>query len=319
MVIFGHNTTSEEVAALFADQVKGKIVLITGASPGGLGAQTAIALSRSQPKLLIIAGRDISKLLETEKQIKAASADTAVRPLVLDLSSLKQVRKAAAEVNGYPESIDVLINNAGIMASPFSLTEDGFESQFGVNHLGHFLFTNLIMPKILAAGPGARIVNISSRGHQFEGIRFDDYNFENGRDYNKWKGYGQSKTANILFSLALAEKLKSKGLLAYSVYPGGIATNLARHLTPEDVKALGWWDENGKAVDNDLFKWKTVSQGASTQIVAAFSPDIVDQNGAYLKDCNVDMEAVAPYAKDTALAMKLWTLSEDLVGEKFNF
>jgi NADP-dependent 3-hydroxy acid dehydrogenase YdfG len=199
MADFGFETTAEEAAMAFASEIKGKTgeprihpqlldlstfsasdvfaVLMTGVSPGSLGAEAALQIARQQPKLLILTGRNLAKVRETETAIKSTVPDTSIRLLELDLASQKQIKKAAEEVNSYPEPIDVLINSAAILAAPYSLTEDGLESQFGTNHIGHFLFTNLIMGKILQAGKGARIVNVSSRGHRRSDIRWDDYNF----------------------------------------------------------------------------------------------------------------------------------------------
>jgi NAD(P)-dependent dehydrogenase (short-subunit alcohol dehydrogenase family) len=194
MARFGFETTAEEASRVLADEIRGKtgqlnqfiylyshtyttLVLITGVSPGGLGAEAARAISLSEPGLLILAGRNMSKVQETEKAINATSPHVSIRCLKLDLSSQKQIREASAEVNGYKEPIDRLINNAAIMAAPYAVTEDGLEAQFGTNYVGHYLFTNLIMSKILEAGKGARIVNVSSIGHIIEGIRFDDYDF----------------------------------------------------------------------------------------------------------------------------------------------
>ena len=145
---------------------------------GGIGAEVALQLSHHAPSRIILAGRSISKLEATEKVLKSASPSVNTRLLELDLASQKQIRKASEEVNGYVEPIDRLINNAAIMAVPYSTTADGLESQLGTNHIGHFLFTNLIMPRILAAGKGARIINVSSSGHKRSAFRFEDYNFE---------------------------------------------------------------------------------------------------------------------------------------------
>ncbi len=150
---------------------------MTGVSPGSLGAEAALQIARHGANLLILTGRSMPKLKDTESQIKSGVSDAHIRLLELDLASQKQIRKAAEEVNQYPEPINVLINSAAIMAAPYSRTQDGLESQFGTNHIGHFLFTNLIMEKILAAGKGARIVNVSSAGHRRSPIRFDDYNW----------------------------------------------------------------------------------------------------------------------------------------------
>jgi short chain dehydrogenase len=170
--------TSEEVAAQFKDNIKGKVILITGCSPNGLGAETARAIATQNPALLILAGRNKVSIEETEKNIKEKIPDAGTRFLMLDLASLSSVRKAAAEVNSYAETIDVLINNAAIMAGPYEKTEDGFESQFATNHLGHFLLTNLLLEKMIRKGPGARIINVTSNGYGFGGIRFEDPNFE---------------------------------------------------------------------------------------------------------------------------------------------
>lgn len=170
-------TTSEEAAAAFASQIRGKTVLTTGVSPGGLGAYFVETIAKFQPRLLILAGRDVAKVAATEKVIASIAPGVKTRVLELDLASQVQIRKAATEVNAYEESIDVLVNNAAIMACPYSTTPDGLESQFGTNHIGHFLFTNLIIGKVLAAGPGARVINVSSDGHKLSPIRFDDIGF----------------------------------------------------------------------------------------------------------------------------------------------
>lgn len=174
---FGATTTGEEVADSFAPQIHGKTILITGVSPGGLGAQFAEIIAKHHPKLLILAARDLSKAKATAQAISSALPDVQTRVLELDLGSQTQVRKAAEEVNAYEEAIDVLVNNAGVMGCPYSTTVDGLETHFGTNHIGHFLFTNLIMGKIISAGPGARVVSVSSGGHRRSAIRFDDPNF----------------------------------------------------------------------------------------------------------------------------------------------
>ena len=176
--IFHAYTTAEEVAIALASSIAGKTVLVTGVSPGGLGAYFAKAIAPYQPKLIILAGRSPSKTAETAKEIEAAQPGVATRTLELDLSSQAQVRKAAAEVLTYPEPIDVLVNNAAVMGTPYQKTADGIELQFGTNHIGHFLFTNLIIPKLLESMKGPRIVNVSSDGHRLSDIRWDDINFE---------------------------------------------------------------------------------------------------------------------------------------------
>jgi NAD(P)-dependent dehydrogenase (short-subunit alcohol dehydrogenase family) len=172
---YTQDSTASEVASHLATHIAGKVILITGGSPQGLGATAALAIAPYNPSLIILTGRNRSLLEETEKAIKAKTPTAKIRLLIFDLASLKSVREAAAEVNGYPENIDILINNAGIMATPYEKTVDGHESQFGVNHLGHFLFTKLIVEKI---PHGGRILNVSSDGYQMGGVRFDDPNFE---------------------------------------------------------------------------------------------------------------------------------------------
>jgi NAD(P)-dependent dehydrogenase (short-subunit alcohol dehydrogenase family) len=236
------NALASTIAADNASNIAGKIVLTTGVTQGGLGATFVEEIAKHKPALLILAGRSPSKVQATVDKLKsnAASANVEVRILKLDLASQKQVREAAKEVLAYPEShIDVLVNSAGVMAGPYRTTADGIEHQFGSNHIGHFLFTNLIMPKILAA-EAPRVINISSDGHRFSGVRFEDPNFQDGKVYDQWEAYGQSKTANILFSYALAKMLGSKGLRAYSLHPGvTFGTSLAEKFDDEDMKSVG--------------------------------------------------------------------------------
>lgn len=174
---FDSNSTSDEVANAFSGRIKGKVVLITGVSPGSLGCEVVRVIVQHQPKLVILAGRSTQKLNQIRDHILEETPPASLRTLYLDLASLDQVRAAADEVNSYKENIDVLINSAGIMAAPYSQTTDGFENQFGTNHLGPFLFTNLIVPKLLAAPHGARIVVVSSDGHAFSPIKFDNPNW----------------------------------------------------------------------------------------------------------------------------------------------
>ena len=235
------NALASTIAMDNAANIAGKIVLTTGVTQGGLGATFVEAIAIHQPKLLILAGRSPSKVQATVDKIKSdtASANVEVRMLALDLSSQEEIREAAKEVLAYPEShIDVVVNSAGTMGGPYRTTADGIENQFGSNHVGHFLFTNLIMPKVLAS-KAPRIVNVSSDGHRFSGIRFDDWNFQEGKTYDQWEAYGQSKTANILFSYALAQKLGPKGLKAYSLHPGQtMGTSLAANFGKEDLASL---------------------------------------------------------------------------------
>lgn len=271
------NATASGIAADNASSIAGKVVLTTGVSPGGLGAQFVETIAKYKPTLLILAGRTPSKVQATAEKIKSdpASAGVETRVLALDLASQKQIREAAKEVLAYPENIDVVVNSAGVMAGPYKTTEEGIENQFGSNHIGHFLFTNLIMSKILAS-KNPRIVNVSSDGHRLGPVRFDDWNFQDGKAYDQWQAYGQSKASNILFTKALAQKLGSKGLRAYALHPGvTFGTSLGPGLGEADFAALKARDkEIGDPLGEDdaSFDLKTLDECSATHVVAAFDP-----------------------------------------------
>ncbi|CAO3678269.1 unnamed protein product [Umbelopsis vinacea] len=257
-------------------------------------------------EVVILAGRKQDALDDPMKK-KDETPSANLRSLILHLASLESVKNAAAEVNAYAEPIDVLINNAAIMASLYYTTKDGFEAQIGTNHLGPFLFTNLIIPRILASNKNPRIVNVSSVGHIFSPIRFNDPFFENGKSYDKWKSYGQSKTANILFARELSKRYASERLTAFSLHPGGIQTNLGRDVKEHELSE--------PLYDHDAtLTWKTTPEGTSTHLVAAFDPSIKSQSGAYLEDCQLASDHLKPFANDDAQANQLWALSEKLVG-----
>ncbi|KAL2861654.1 hypothetical protein BJX68DRAFT_9775 [Aspergillus pseudodeflectus] len=323
---YNASTTAEELVKNLAAEIKGKVILTTGPSPASIGATFVETVARAQPALLILAGRSTSKLQQTADAITKENPSVPVRLLQLDLGSLAAVRKAASEVNSWTDvpHIDVLVNNAGIMATDFALSPEGYESQFATNHLGHFLFTNLIIEKVLTAS-SPRIVNVSSDGHRLSPIRWADTNFREGETYNRWSAYGQSKTANMLMAVYLAEKLGPKGLLAYSLHPGVIiTTGLTRgvpfeKMAPELIaldRALG--NEQGWREDISM---KTSQQGAATTVYAAFEPSLREFNGKHLDDCHVAdpwVDTVKPWATDKVEAERLWKLSERLVGQEFN-
>ncbi|EEY20325.1 WW domain-containing oxidoreductase [Verticillium alfalfae VaMs.102] len=229
---FDHDTKASDLVRHYAVNIVNKTILVTGVSPSGLGGSFMQQIAPSKPAKLILAGRMPAKLQKLVYEIASTHPEIKVKTLELDLASFSNVRKAAEMVIALPDisHIDVLVNNAGIMAVPFSLTEDGFDTQFQTCHLGHFLFTSLIMNKILASKE-PRIVNISSNGHRLGTMRWTDYNFSDGKYYEKWAAYGQAKTANILMGIALAKKPGDRGLLAFSLHPGGIMTNLVYHHT----------------------------------------------------------------------------------------
>ena len=300
---YGPKPTADEVVQDLAPHIRGKTILTTGVSPGGLGATFVEAVAHAAPKLLILAARSTDKAEATARQIAAVAPDVTTRVLRLDLASLKQVRAAAAEVLAYAESIDVLVNNAGVMAGPYRRSDDGVEMQLAANHLGPFLFTNLVMPKLRAAGAGARVVMVSSDGYRLGHVRYYDWNFHvrgptdpgtevrsagqcadrpmhDGESYNQWVAYGQSKTANLLFARALAARLARHGLLAYSLHPGVAKTNLSGGLGLADFEGLTALDRQlGMPIAWDGFDYVSQSQCAATHVVAAFSPDVKGASG----------------------------------------
>jgi NAD(P)-dependent dehydrogenase (short-subunit alcohol dehydrogenase family) len=206
------------------------------------------------------------------------------------------------------------------MATDYFLTKDGFEGQFGTNHLGPFLFTNLILPKVLASTTGEpRIINISSRGHKLCPVLFEDVGFDNGNKYHRYWSYGQSKTANILFAKELSNRYGSKGLVALSLHPGAIRTNLIKHIKPTDQTVpQPMWTYDGEDFNAEKRLWKDIDQGTATHLVAAFDPSLKSHNGSYLQDCQLANDIVRPYAIDDANAKACWEISEKLVGQAFD-
>ncbi|MEP5742104.1 MAG: SDR family NAD(P)-dependent oxidoreductase [Marinomonas sp.] len=310
---FGAQSTTDEVLA--AHGLTGQTVFITGGAPG-LGQETARAMA-AKGAHVVIAARDAGKLEAAAAAIREDTGSKLVETIMLDLASQDAVRACANEANERFDKIDLLINNAGVMACPQSETADGFEMQFGTNHLGHFSLTKHILP-LVRKGTGKRIINLSSRAHHNDGVHLDDVGFEN-RTYEKWVSYGQSKTANVLFSVALNKRLDD--IDVFAVHPGGINTNLGRHLTPDDVKALIARIEES---EGGGFTFKSIEQGAATSCWAATAPEIAGQGGVYCEDCHiaeVDDESsasgVRSYALDPEIAEGLWSLSERMVGESF--
>lgn len=287
-----------------------------------MGAETAIALAHGNPAQVILLARSQARVNSVISQIKQISPSTKAEFVPISLDDFDSVRSAAATINASVEKLDVLINNAGVMAPDnYTTNKDGIEIQFATNHLGHFLFTKLLFPKIAAAAPGSRIVNLTSLGHKIGPVRFDDINFSGGKTYNQWEGYGQSKTANILFSHSLGDKLRARGIQSFSVHPGAIfTTNLSRDIS--DVHAaLAAIDpvaiqNTGRHFPLDKDAPKPAEIGVNTTLVAALDPRIEDQSGSYMADAKID--TAYEYATDDANAERLWKLSEQLVGEKFD-
>lgn len=290
----------------------GTVCVITGAN-SGLGRESARALASAGAHVVLVA-RSGDALADTEQWIRGLVDDARVTTVTLDLTSLASVREAAAAIDAAVPAVHLLMNNAGVMFTPFGRTSDDFEMHFGTNHLGHFELTRLLLPKLQAAA-GARIVNVSSDGHKLADIDLDDPNWRT-REYNKFHAYGASKTANILFSVELDRRLRDFGIRAYAVHPGMVATNLARHMSRDDVVAITALPEQRDITDEtDIRKMEvlTPEQGAATQVWAAVTSELDATGGVYLADCAI-RSAVAGYAVDEARAQRLWELSEELCG-----
>jgi NAD(P)-dependent dehydrogenase (short-subunit alcohol dehydrogenase family) len=303
------NSTTDDV--LQGVDLSRKVALVTGAS-GGLGLETARALTAAGATV-VIAARDVEKTRAAVQSIRDRVPTAALENLQLDLTSLASVRCCAAAFLAAHDRLDLLINNAGVMATPFGHTIDGFELQIGTNHLGHFLLTGLLGPAILAAAP-SRIVNLTSGGHLISDVHWDDPNFAR-HPYEKWTAYGQSKTANVLFTVELERRLGARGVHAFAVHPGMIITDLGRHLTQDDFATLQTMAESAPG-GGGLPPFKSIPQGAATTVWAATAPELAGRGGAYLADCAISSEH-APWATDAVAAQRLWTLSERLVGQSF--
>ncbi len=321
---FGARSTTDEV--LSGVNLRGKRILVTGVS-AGLGVETARTLA-AHGAHVIGAARDLAKAGGATAELrKAASANGGSLELIeLDLANLKSVRACADGLLEKGESFDVIIANAGVMATPFGHTADGFETQFGTNHLGHFVFVNKIAPLIR---DGGRLINLSSAGHRYANVDLEDPGFEK-TTYEPFVAYGRSKTANILFSVAFDSRHRGRGVRAAAVHPGGIQTELGRHMDPAQFKGLvDRINQQLAAEGKGPFEFKTIPQGAATSVWAGIVA-VSDEIGAkYCEDCHVsqivpDDRVITPvsggvraYALDPVAAEALWRKSEELVGEKF--
>ena len=311
---FGWGSTTDEVLA--GKDLSGRTVFITGAN-SGLGQETARAMAARGAEV-IMAGRDQAKLDESVAAIRAEHPKAQLETITVDLTSLENIRAATSRARQRFAKIDILINNAGVMATPFTHTHDGFEMQIGTNHFGHFALTGELFP-LIEKGHLKRIVNLSSRGHHFAPVDFDDPHFEH-RAYDPWISYGHSKTANVLFSVGLEARYAVLGIHAYAVHPGGIQTNLGRHMTEEMRAAL-----MARVTSRDTgFQWKTIPQGAATSCWAATAEELEGKGGVYCEDCHVaevDDESstggVRSYAVNSSYADRLWAMSEEATGVRY--
>jgi NAD(P)-dependent dehydrogenase (short-subunit alcohol dehydrogenase family) len=317
-------STTEEV--LEGIRLHGKRVLVTGVS-AGLGVETARALAAHGADVVGTA-RDLKKgeVATAEVRGAAAAGGGSFELIQLDLASLESVRAAADKLVADGRPFDVVIANAGVMASPFGKTADGFETQFGTNHLGHFVFVNRIASLIR---DGGRLVNLASSGHRYSNVDLDDPNFDH-TPYDPFVAYGRSKTANILFAVAFDKRHRERGVRATAVHPGGIKTELDRHLDPgrlEDMVAE--INKDLSAEGKPSFELKTVPQGAATSVWAAVVASGDEVGGRYCENCHVGSivpddyqisptsEGVRAYALEPKDAEALWAKSEEMVGERF--
>lgn len=317
---FDESSTTDDVLA--GIDLSDRRYLVTGSS-GGLGLETVRALA-SRGATVVMAARDREKNQRAAGGIRESLPSADLEFLDIDLGSLSSVRSAVAEFVRNSEPLHGVVANAGIMATPFVRSVDGFESQFAVDHLGHFLLVRDLLPRLAetaaASGITARVVVVSSAGHRMGDVDFDDVNFER-RDYDPFLAYGAAKTCNVLHAVGVDRRGRDRGVRGIAIHPGGIHTELGRYMTPEVIKILMSRMEGG----GSSFAWKTIPQGAATQVWALTSPFLEGRGGVYCEDCDVsplipddvdtvDGRGVAARAVDPVRADALWELSEKLVG-----
>lgn len=307
MAEFGARSTALEVVD--GHDLSGRTALVTGGA-SGIGTETTRALAAAGARVLV-AVRDPAKVEPVVSRLREDTGNKAIEVVPLDLASQASVRSLTLD-----GPLHILVANAGVMATPQLSTADGYELQFGTNHLGHFTLVTGLLDNMRAAG-GARVVMLSSTGHFRSDVDFDDPHFAH-RPYDPWTAYGQSKTANVLFAVELFARYGKDGITANALHPGGILTNLQRHMTREEQIERGWFDEDG--TPNAVFK--SPEQGASTSVWAAVAPELEDVGGQYLEDCHIAvpwpggdaMFGYKPYARDPEHAARLWDLSVKTVG-----
>ena len=312
---FGESSTTDDM--LNGLDISGRSYLVTGSS-GGLGLETTRSLA-AHGAHVVMAARDPEKNRAAAEKIRHDHPDVDLSLLDLDLGSLAAVRRSADEFMATGRRLDGIVANAGIMATPFALSVDGFESQFAVDHLGHFLFVSMLLPR-LAETASARVVIVSSAGHRMGDVDLDDLNFER-REYDPFVAYGAAKTCNVLHAVGLDRRWADRGVRGLAVHPGGIRTELGRYMTPEVIGSL-----MSRMDGSSGFRWKSIPEGAATQVWALTSPSLEGFGGVYCEDCNVspvlgvDVESVdgpgvAARAVDPDRADQLWELCEQLVSE----
>jgi NAD(P)-dependent dehydrogenase (short-subunit alcohol dehydrogenase family) len=322
--VYGATSTTDEV--LSGVNLHGKRILVTGVS-AGIGVETARSLV-AHGAHVVGAARDLTKAEPATAQVRRDAAENggSFELIKLDLANLKSVRACADELVAKGEPFDVVIANAGVMATPFGHTADGFETQFGTNHLGHFVLVNRIARLMRN---GSRLINVASSGHRYSNVDLDDPNFER-TPYEPFVAYGRSKTANILFAVAFDERSRERGVRATAVHPGGIRTELGRHLDPDRTQTLiEQMNQQLAKEGKPPFQWKTIPQGAATSVWAGVVAPADEVGGKYCENCHVGhvvaddviisaiSEGVRGYALDSTNAAALWKKSEEMVGETF--
>ena len=297
--------------------LNGKIAIVTGGY-SGIGLETTRALVDIGAEVIIPAKRSDVAIKNLEGIVSKENI------VEMDLSDLNSVKNFADSYKENFNKLDLLINNAGIMACPEIRIGDNWESQFAINHIGHFLLTRELMD-VMAENDGARFVSLSSSAHSLTGILWDDIHFQNN-PYDKWMAYGQSKTASSLIAIEFHRRMVDKGVSGFSVHPGGILTPLQRHLQKEEMVALGWIDENGSPSEMAKNFFKTTSQGASTTLWCATSSSLNGIGGVFCEDCDIAKRknevdeslqryfGVADWAVDTEEASKLWDVTEKMLA-----
>jgi NAD(P)-dependent dehydrogenase (short-subunit alcohol dehydrogenase family) len=306
----GFTADSTITDVLAGIDLTGRLAIVTGGY-SGIGTAVTRGLSAAGATVVVPARRPDQARKEIGDVPRAEIGE-------LDLADLGSVQRFADDFLASGRSVDMLINNAAVMANKLSRVGPGWESQFAIDHLGHFALTNRLWPALTGEG-GARVVSVTSRGHKFSGIRWDDLNWTTG--YDKWQAYGQAKTANVLFAVELDRRGQDEGVRAFAVYPAGVRTPLQRHLTDQEMRDLGWYDDQGNLAP--LFK--TPEQGAAGEAWAATSPQLGGLGGVYIERCDIAVvsdpateqgrqEGVNPDAIDPGQAERLWAVSAQLTG-----
>lgn len=308
---YGAASTAEQVIA--GVSLANKTAIVTGGY-SGLGLETVRVLARAGATVMVPA-----RAPQRAQQILDGLGLPGIRAHSLDLMVPDSIDAFADAVLADGQPLHLLINNAGIMAVPLARDARGHEAQFSTNHLGHFQLTRRLWPALQRA-QGARIVALSSRGHQIAAVDFDDLDFKR-REYNKWLAYGQAKSANALFAVGADVRGASDGIRAYSLHPGSILSPLARHLTDAEIASFGVHDDQGRLINAPERDLKNVAQGAATTVWCATSPALAGVGGVYCEDCDIAPLAadgpgagVRPWAIDGGLAERLWLASEAMTA-----